>query len=594
MILSTLISIPGYAENENFSLYFFDKQYEFNKLYLNKDNSLIPVTTELIKTDGDDIRDFLKNVYIELDDSDLKAFFNALGAFPTWSTSKETLLVYSSGRNIFFDSTSSWFNYRSQEKRSGKGYIKKDNKTFLPFDDLLSLMKISFQNMKKQNSFRCIPIIDDLLWKEDFGTREFLIHATTPLKYNVESENEGQITLLFPEAESAFKDGDVYISDACVKIDEKTESDSSSKGKRITIIYPEYWKGRLTERRLTGDIVIEMLPEFPLTSGYRYENTTRIESKSEKKSFTIDIEATGPMQYLWKYIPESKLLIVDIPLLEIPADFKKINLKSEYFNDARVFSLNKLYGDTRLYFTLNEKTSFSFETNKISPYVLSIKFSQTGTISSDYGKGFTGQPENWGTIAIDPGHGGGDPGAVNNSLGAIEKNINLDICLRLSAILRKNGWKVVMTRITDRDVSWENSPDKVELQARVDVANVNSASIFVSIHCNASTDRGIRGSSLHWCKEEDFPLAESMVITTKILEEALGIPQRGIINNKFYVLNHSKMPSILVETAHLSNIDEAGILSDALARQKIAEAIAKGIEKYFLEKGFIKKSNEKQ
>jgi len=564
------------------------RSFSISSLWLRGGDIMTPLREEQLRSRAALPADeSLKGLYIALDSPDANRLLNAVGAFSSWSSSRETLLIFSQGRNIYFDRQTGWCTWRGRETRLGTGFMNVGSTTCIPLGDLLKLMKVSVQKEEKSLSYTLLPIIDDLCWKEDLGTREFLIHVTCPVKYKVERADEKFISILFSDAESVLRDGDYSMVDAVVKVENNA---GGSRNTRITIQYPQYWEGRLTALRMTGDIVIEMLPRLPLVSGYRYEQVQSFEVKPQKKGFSFQINATGPLQYLWSYNAESRLLIVDIPLLEIPGDKKPPVLNDPLVSGFNALFLNKSYGDTRLYFTLAPRTGFSFVTDKAAPHMLHLDFTPDSQVVEKSSRGLTGEPENWGTIVLDPGHGGCDPGAVNNSLQLTEKEVTLDVSLRLARLLQQSGWKVVLTRISDRDVSWANSPDRVELQARVDVGAANSATVFVSIHCNASTDPYFRGSSLHWCKPEDYSLATALLLSTSLFEEKLGIPQRGLFQNNFYVINHSTMPSLLVEMAHISCMEEAQIFANPSCRQILAESIAKGLEKYFLEKGFKKQT----
>jgi N-acetylmuramoyl-L-alanine amidase len=581
---------PAWSEEENPSaleqatFQLAGKPYLSGNIYTLKDGKLCPVTSGYFasRAKGDPL-DALRDLYVSIDAPGTQKLLAALGAISSWSSSGETLFIFSSGRNIYFDLGAGWVTFRGREQRLERGFIKKEEGTCIPLADLLVLMGITLERGETCGTFTLLPVIDDLLWKEDMGTRDFLIHSTCPLKCITESSDERSITLLFPGTRSSLTAGESSMKDARVKVED------TSAGEKVTVFYPDYWEGRFTERRLSGDITIEMLPRFPLTPGYRYEQVKKMEVQAAKNGRRLVIEATGPLQYLWSYLPKERLLIVDVPLLEMAGDIRKPSLEGGPARSIEPFFLSKSYGDTRLYITMNENASFSFIEDKKSPYVLQIDLTATGQIAKTQGRGVTGDAENWGTIVLDPGHGGCDPGAVNRTLGLTEKEVNLDVCRRLARDLERSGWKVILTRVTDRDVSWANSPDRVELQARVDVAQANSASIFISVHCNASTSSEMRGSSLHWCKDEDAPLAQAMVTATQFFESGLGIPQRGLVQNNFYVLNHSTMPALLIEMAHISNYQEALIFADGACRQKFAEAIARGVEKYFLERGFKKK-----
>jgi N-acetylmuramoyl-L-alanine amidase len=130
---------------------------------------------------------------------------------------------------------------------------------------------------------------------------------------------------------------------------------------------------------------------------------------------------------------------------------------------------------------------------------------------------------------------------------------------------------VLLTREEDRDLTWPGSPDRLELQARCDVANQAGADFFISLHCNASVSASSAGTSIHWCKDEDVELARSLEVA---LGESLGLDQGGLRRDGFYVLRHTLMPAVLVEMAFLSNPREGRLLADQDFRQKIAEGLA--------------------
>lgn len=194
---------------------------------------------------------------------------------------------------------------------------------------------------------------------------------------------------------------------------------------------------------------------------------------------------------------------------------------------------------------------------------------------------------NGGIIVIDPGHGGGDPGCRNRGLGVYEKDVTLDVALRLRDLLEAEGWTVVLTRETDRDVSWLGSPDGVELRSRCDVANSIGADYFMSLHCNASVSSRPNGTSIHWCKNEDSEFAEAMGDALG----SVGFYQFGPVYDRFYVLRNTDMPAVLVEMAFLTNYSDGSKLADPQYRQEIAEALAESFLKYASEKKSRKNVN---
>ena len=178
-------------------------------------------------------------------------------------------------------------------------------------------------------------------------------------------------------------------------------------------------------------------------------------------------------------------------------------------------------------------------------------------------------------IVLDPGHGGSDVGAAHNGL--TEKIITLDVSDRLRSILVARGWQVRMTRDTDRDVYAPNDSAHDELQARCDIANNAGARMFVSVHVNSFTSSDLSGTTTYYYKGIDRALAEAV---QRRLISALGTKDDGVRKDNFYVIHHTTMPAILIETAFLSNPGDAELLRSPEFLQRIAGAIADGISDY--------------
>jgi N-acetylmuramoyl-L-alanine amidase CwlD len=178
-------------------------------------------------------------------------------------------------------------------------------------------------------------------------------------------------------------------------------------------------------------------------------------------------------------------------------------------------------------------------------------------------------------IVIDPGHGGSDFGAVHNGL--TEKDLTLDISRRLRAQLVARGWQVKLTRDSDVDVFAPNDSARDELQARCDVANNARARFFISVHINSFTSGGLNGTTTYYYKSDSTGLAEAVHAR---LSDALPTKDDGIVRDNFYVIHHTSMPAILVETAFLSNQGDAELLRSTAFLQKVASAIADGVGDY--------------
>lgn len=199
-------------------------------------------------------------------------------------------------------------------------------------------------------------------------------------------------------------------------------------------------------------------------------------------------------------------------------------------------------------------------------------------------------PSNPHLIVIDPGHGGEDAGTVYR--GVMEKTLTLDMATRLRDILVARGWQVRMTRTTDHDVDTTpesaqeatamgySDPAASDLQARDDIANALGARLFISIHVNAccgTVDSTPSGTTSYYSKPQDIALARDV---ERAITAALGTKDDGIVKSRFYVTLHAFMPAVLVETAFLTNPTDYANLTSPQWRQRLAEAIADGIETY--------------
>jgi N-acetylmuramoyl-L-alanine amidase len=221
------------------------------------------------------------------------------------------------------------------------------------------------------------------------------------------------------------------------------------------------------------------------------------------------------------------------------------------------------------------------------------------------------------TIVIDPGHGGEDPGAIGRH-GSREKNITLMVGKRLKALIdAEPNMRAVLTRDSDF---------YLPLQLRVDKARKVKADLFVSIHADAFIRPNARGSSVfalserratseaaRWLakKENDADLIGGVNLDTKdkyLAQTLLDLSQTATIDHSlrlgnavlrklgaintlhkpqveqasFAVLKAPDIPSILVETAFISNPDEEKRLNDDEYQDQLARAILDGIRDYFI------------
>ncbi|MEG4107265.1 N-acetylmuramoyl-L-alanine amidase [Microcoleus sp. S13_C5] len=171
-------------------------------------------------------------------------------------------------------------------------------------------------------------------------------------------------------------------------------------------------------------------------------------------------------------------------------------------------------------------------------------------------------------VAIDPGHGGRDPGAVGIQ-SIQEKEIVLDISFQVARLLEQQGVQAVMTRTDDSEI---------DLEPRVSLAERVNATLFVSIHANSinMSRPDISGIETYYFNNgEDL----ARVIHGSILQ-GTGATDRRVRQARFYVLRKTSMPSVLVEVGFVTGAEDAARLSDPAYRSQMAASIARGILLY--------------
>jgi N-acetylmuramoyl-L-alanine amidase len=220
-------------------------------------------------------------------------------------------------------------------------------------------------------------------------------------------------------------------------------------------------------------------------------------------------------------------------------------------------------------------------------------------------------------VVIDPGHGGRDPGKVGPN-GLRESDVALMISQRLATVLRERGYEVHLTRTSDTFIP---------LAERTRLANQwqagRAGAVFLSIHANAFTSATVRGFETFFLSEartdderrvaemenavirfEDNPqrpagngldqvllnlhseyLTRASHDLAAIMQDRMATfhpgPNRGVKRAPFYVLVGAVMPAVLIETAFISNREEANLLGTQSFQQRIAWGIAEGVDEFF-------------
>lgn len=174
-------------------------------------------------------------------------------------------------------------------------------------------------------------------------------------------------------------------------------------------------------------------------------------------------------------------------------------------------------------------------------------------------------------IVLDAGHGGKDAGAVNSTLGLREKDLNLQMILKLGAKLSQRGYNVQYTRTED---------NFLELMEIPRIGNSYDPDIFISIHQNSAKTSTPYGLETYYYKpsNDSQPLAKSIHI--KLISQS-GAFDRGVRTAPFVVIKHSSSPAILIEVGFISNYAEAPKLATDSYQEILTNAIADGVDNYF-------------
>lgn len=200
----------------------------------------------------------------------------------------------------------------------------------------------------------------------------------------------------------------------------------------------------------------------------------------------------------------------------------------------------------------------------------------------------TGNVASTRTIVIDPGHGGADGGAVGYS-GSIEKDLNLDISLKLRDLLRSCGFRVVMTREDDRSIHDEGAESigaqkRSDLYNRLDIYNEDPTAIVISIHLNKYEDMSCKGAQIFYSTNQEASKELAQSIQSAFVGTLQSGNKREIkpAESNLFLLFHSEVPAILCECGFVSNPEEEALLMNEEYRSKVAFVIMTGLMDYLV------------
>ncbi|MDN5389623.1 MULTISPECIES: N-acetylmuramoyl-L-alanine amidase CwlD [Bacillus] len=189
-------------------------------------------------------------------------------------------------------------------------------------------------------------------------------------------------------------------------------------------------------------------------------------------------------------------------------------------------------------------------------------------------------------IYIDPGHGGADGGASSGEL--LEKDVALEVSLRIRDYLQEQGALVLLTREDDHDLAPEEtkglSRRKAEdLRKRVDMINNSEADLYLSIHLNAIPSARWSGAQSFFYGQYEENERAAKFIQDELRHNLENTTRKAKRIHGIYLMQNVKKPGALVEIGFLSNPKEAKQLATPKYQDKIAASVYKGVLRYFTE-----------
>jgi N-acetylmuramoyl-L-alanine amidase len=331
-------------------------------------------------------------------------------------------------------------------------------------------------------------------------------------------------------------------------------------------------------------------------------------SVSEGRS-RIVIDCTGKFTYKIVLFHNPERIAVNLVNVKAP---KSVRDKQVPTGIVRTIRVNRLSWGSQVVLDLRDYADFK-------DFVLGKTETKPERIVLDVWKSANEAREDENTqepfiVAIDPGHGGSDPGAIGR-FGLVEKDIALDIARQVASDLnRRNGFKAVLTRDRDKFLT---------LEKRNELARQFGGEAFVSIHLNSARKKTARGAEIFFLSPAgaaskasrlladkkktaselgvDAPDSDNilymildvnqqrMMLRSSLLAEnilkAMRVrdlpPVRSMKQRSFAVLKTITMPSVIVEVGFLTNLHDARLLKSSKGRENIAHAISRGIVSFF-------------
>ncbi len=256
------------------------------------------------------------------------------------------------------------------------------------------------------------------------------------------------------------------------------------------------------------------------------------------------------------------------PILGTNSPIEQIRLNQ--VGDAVVVTVKTIEGWQIRETARTSSQEIALQLNSVRQVVTSGLTLSRSPAQTNYGNRNYGNTTGRELIVIDPGHGGPDVGATRN--GVYEKDIVLSVSKQLGRILQQMGYAVMYTRTEDIDL---------DLEPRVQIAENARASAFVSVHVNSLSANASQVNGVETYHAPGASLGKSLAeFVHEQIITSTGATDRGVRSARFHVIAKTSMPAILVETGFITNPSESAKLVNSAYQERMAEAIARGVDQF--------------
>ncbi len=439
-----------------------------------------------------------------------------------------------------------WINSQKQAVSLVHPPLMQNGALYLPLESLLFALDLAPKWIPQDRTIAILAPITGIEFKKLNGLFQLVINASYPMATSIPQfvDWPKRIYLDIPNAELLLEKQEAALDHSVFK--KISAGMNTNKSARVVLEVTEDLYG-VASPSPSGSI----LRLYPLI--------TNVLETEKEGAVHVAIKGTLPL-YPYTYVQNNQVFIqIDNSITKLP---EVTPGQSEIISKIRSSQVQLDPPRSLITIDLKSPRPFSSVSNPDSMVELSFPLPRLSAAERRFSRGLKRK-----LVVIDPGHGGNDPGAIAIT-GVYEKEFTLDVSQRLEKLLKSNGIKVLMARTGDENPS---------LQDRTNLANENHADLLVSVHFNSFKPHAT-GTETYYYKFQDKILAGYI---HEEMTKALKIKDNGIKLAKFYVLNHSNMPAVLLEPLYLTHANDIKLLDGDTYRQAIAEAAYKGILTYF-------------